>query len=40
MESKKFRFELRSKWVIGLSVALMLGMCGVCITRPNATFFN
>jgi len=38
MENTKFRFELKSKWAIGLCVALMLGVCGVCHTRPNATF--
>lgn len=37
METKKFRFELKSKWVIGLCVALMLGVCGECPTRPNAS---
>ena len=38
MENKKLRFELKSKWAIGLSVALMLGVCGVYLARPNATF--
>jgi hypothetical protein len=35
MENKKLRLELGSKWVIGLSVALMLDMYGVYLTRSN-----
>jgi hypothetical protein len=37
MEKKSFT-KLKSKWVVGLSVLVSLGLCGVIATRPNVTF--
>jgi len=37
MKRSSFTLNLKSKWVVGLSVLTSLGVCGVCLTQPPAT---
>lgn len=37
MKRAFFEFNLKFKWVVGLSVLTSLGMCGVCLTQPHVT---
>lgn len=37
MKNSNFKLNLKSKWVVGLSVLTSLGVCGVCLTQPHVT---
>jgi hypothetical protein len=37
MKKTTFKLNLKSKWVVGLTVLTSLGVCGVCLTQPHAT---
>ncbi|MCC3253806.1 hypothetical protein [Xanthomonas campestris] len=39
MNNLSFNINLKSKWVVGLSVLTSLGLCGVCLTQPHDTFY-
>ncbi|GHU07699.1 hypothetical protein FACS1894158_16280 [Betaproteobacteria bacterium] len=37
MKNSSFTLNLKSTWVVGLSVLASLGVCGVCPTQPHDT---
>ena len=37
MKNTSFTFNLKSKWVVGLSVLTTLGLCGVNLAQPYVT---